>query len=310
MQVRSKVLITGVVLATVLGMVPARLAAAHGSTACLDGTKKESYTASFTRGSGTLKTKNGAALCADAQVTLQSFVVPDSWDGKGFNQTAVPQTMFAVKHITVPKGVANFTQTYSIAVPAACHPTQLDFYVGSEELKLIPREDMHAGEDREILGQLFAATGKCEVPQPPKKIDVCVLSTKTLASIDEKEFDSSKHSKDVKACETPAPKKIEVCVLATKTKAIIEEKAYDAKLHSKDVKVCAVAPVNPPATPPTPTPTPKPQPVTPTPTVQPVKTPEVLPNTGVGNVVMVAGLVAVLGGALHQVVLRFARARQ
>ena len=117
----------------------------------------------------------------------------------------------------------------------------------------------------------------CE--EPPKKIHVCELATKKVIEIDEKNFDSSKHSKNLDDCkEKPVyiqvceistkktitinqkdydtskhapvnsdkckeqPKKISVCELATKNIIVIDEKNFDASKHSKNLEDCKEAP--------------------------------------------------------------------
>lgn len=167
---------------------------------CLDPKSTDSFTATFTRGTGTIATKNGKALCADAQLYLESFQLPDTWDGKGWNMTAIPQTQHAAMAITVPSGQANFKKTYTIDVPEACKATQLDFYLAPEVKAIV---NFHDGEDREIRGQIFKATSKtCEAP---KQIKVCELATKKTVTINEKDFDAKKYSKDLKACEVTPP---------------------------------------------------------------------------------------------------------
>ena len=198
---------------------------------CLDPKSTDSFEASFTRGTGTIKTAGGKALCADADLFLQSFKLPDTWDGKGWNRTAIPQTKHAAVAVKVPAGQANYSKTITISVPDACYATQLDFYLAPEVPAII---NYHDGEDREILGQIFKGTGKCETT---KMIKVCELATKKEITINEKDFDAKKHSKNLNDC-CKEVKKIEVCELATKKVISINETDFDAKKHSKNLDDC------------------------------------------------------------------------
>lgn len=80
---------------------------------------------------------------------------------------------------------------------------------------------------------------------PPEvvTVKVCDLTTKQIITIDEKDFDSKKHSKDVNDC-----KEIVVCELATYTEITIKEADFDSAKHSKDLAEC-VKPVTPPELP-------------------------------------------------------------
>lgn len=75
--------------------------------------------------------------------------------------------------------------------------------------------------------------GECE---EPKKIQVCELSTKKIITIDEQNFDSSKHSKNYADCKENNPK----CPIPGKEHLPV------------DSPECKETPVTPPVTPPTP----------------------------------------------------------
>jgi uncharacterized repeat protein (TIGR01451 family) len=140
--------------------------------------------------------------------------------------------------------------------------------------------------------------------KPPVKIKVCELTTKKIVTIDEKDFDSTKHSKNLEDCKeitrkvevcNPATGKIitvdekdadkyapigsdkckemKVCVIKDKTVQIIKKSDFDADIHTTDMSVCKETP-EVPETPETPT------------------TPTELPQTGPAD--MVAKLAAVV----------------
>lgn len=83
---------------------------------------------------------------------------------------------------------------------------------------------------------------KVSCPEVPKKITVCELATKKIITIDEKDFDASKHSKDLSKCKEVPPAKITVCELSTKKIIVIEEKDFDSAKHSKDLSKCKEVP--------------------------------------------------------------------
>ena len=87
---------------------------------------------------------------------------------------------------------------------------------------------------------------ECEEPQP-KTIEVCRLSDKKYpVTIDENDFDETKHSKNPNDCKgTPKPveKEIEVCRLSDKKFPVtIKETEFDSAKHSKNPNDCKEAP--------------------------------------------------------------------
>jgi uncharacterized repeat protein (TIGR01451 family)/LPXTG-motif cell wall-anchored protein len=73
-----------------------------------------------------------------------------------------------------------------------------------------------------------------------KNITVCELSTKKVITIDEKNFDATKHSKNLNDCKTVEVEKITVCELSTNNIITINEKDFDAKKHSKNLDDCKI----------------------------------------------------------------------
>ncbi|HEY0965314.1 MAG TPA: hypothetical protein VGE13_02435 [Candidatus Saccharimonadales bacterium] len=85
----------------------------------------------------------------------------------------------------------------------------------------------------------FQAKADCPTPEV-KKITVCELATKKIVTIDEKDFDSSKHSKNLADCaETPKPGEITVCEVKTGKVVTIKENEFDSSKHTKDLSKCA-----------------------------------------------------------------------
>lgn len=85
----------------------------------------------------------------------------------------------------------------------------------------------------------FQAKVNCVVP--PKDITVCRLSDKTIVTIKENEFDSTKYSKNLDDCKTEE-KKITVCRLSDKQIVTIEETEFDSTKYSKDLNDCKSTP--------------------------------------------------------------------
>lgn len=138
-------------------------ATSQNSSSCLDGNKASSYSTKINRTSGTIAVKDGKALCEAADVVLESFSMPDTWNGRGFNSTAIPQTKFSVTRLTIPKGEKNFSKTLNVAAPEACKNTQVDFYIAPEYLAI---NGLHDDDERYISGVIFKGTNKCETTPP------------------------------------------------------------------------------------------------------------------------------------------------
>lgn len=82
-----------------------------------------------------------------------------------------------------------------------------------------------------------------------KKIKVCEIATKQIVIINEADFNPAKYTTDLSKCKETPPTKIEVCEIATKTIVTIDEKDFDASKYTKDLSKCAETPVTPPELP-------------------------------------------------------------
>lgn len=85
-------------------------------------------------------------------------------------------------------------------------------------------------------------TAKVVVKRDCVKITVCELKTKKIISINENDFNKTKHSKDVKDC---AEAKIKVCEISTKKIIEIKGKEFDGNIHSLNADDCNETPVTP-----------------------------------------------------------------
>lgn len=94
-----------------------------------------------------------------------------------------------------------------------------------------------AGSTRQFVQ--FQAKVDCPTPEE-KKITVCELATKKIVTIDESDFDSKKHSKNLADCaEAPKPGEITVCDMETGKVVTIKEDEFDSSKHTKDLSECA-----------------------------------------------------------------------
>jgi LPXTG-motif cell wall-anchored protein len=96
-----------------------------------------------------------------------------------------------------------------------------------------------AGSTREFVQ--FQAKVKCE--EQPKMIQVCELATKHVITINEKDFDATKHSKNLADCAKPG--EITVCRIEDKKVVSIKETDFDSAKYTKDLSKCAETPVTP-----------------------------------------------------------------
>ena len=71
----------------------------------------------------------------------------------------------------------------------------------------------------------------------PKPIEVCRLADKKIVTIDEKDFDSAKYSKNLDDCKPPVM--IKVCDLTTNQVVTINEKDFNSTKYSKNLGDCA-----------------------------------------------------------------------
>ena len=82
-----------------------------------------------------------------------------------------------------------------------------------------------------------ALPSKTCTPEKPKPIQVCNLADKKIETIEEKDFDSKKYSKDLDKCKVE-PETMEVCELATGQVITINKDAFDETKYSTDTTNC------------------------------------------------------------------------
>lgn len=167
---------------------------------CLDASSKHSYIVTLARGTAQISLADGKPLCSEGAVTVANYQLPATWNKDGFNETAIPQTVIDQKSMKVPANNGEWTATVNLSTGDDCLASQMDTFVGGTPVGNIV--NLHDFEDREIIGKIFAAVDEeCKPAEETKMIEVCDLTTKKVVKIDEKDFDSSKYSKDLKKCE-------------------------------------------------------------------------------------------------------------
>ncbi len=88
---------------------------------------------------------------------VSSYLVPDTWDGNGFNSTAVPQTLFDTKTVLL----THTGQDVTVALKG-CGAEQVDLYVGDTIDQVGPNG--HRGVF--VGGRIFRTSDTCTTPSP------------------------------------------------------------------------------------------------------------------------------------------------
>lgn len=150
-------------------------------------------------------------LCQDVTVWFSSYTLPKNYDNSGLfgGPTSYPQARYASTKIVMQKGTTG-EQTVRVKEPNLCETAaQFDIYPREQEITQITDKGgiFSYGVPWAVGFVVKRDQSKCPPPTPPVKnnIQVCRLKDKTVVTVDEKDFDSSTYSKDMKRCEkTPA----------------------------------------------------------------------------------------------------------
>jgi len=147
------------------GAITVMRPASASAASCVDGSNRANLVAVWlTRDTTHIKTKSGGKLCKDVQIFVSSYVMPDNYNGKPFkgNKTAIPQTRFASKAVTLKAGT-NGDTTITIPVPNLCTNAQMDIYLAPEIINV----DASGHKHRNIKGQLSPRTKTVCTVTPP-----------------------------------------------------------------------------------------------------------------------------------------------
>lgn len=130
----------GAVNAVMFAPSKANAVTAPGVT-CVDLKKKTNMNSSFSSGYKTVEfsLKNTVLpVCETTTVHYGSYVVPDSWDGNKFNQSATPQPLYNDASFTFEAGkVYSEKMSLTITTPLPCKNTQVDFYYGQRITEVV-----------------------------------------------------------------------------------------------------------------------------------------------------------------------------
>jgi LPXTG-motif cell wall-anchored protein len=110
-------------------------------------------------GTVTIGTSDGEPATEHWDVTAATYLVPDGWDGNGFDASAAPQTRFAQVRTALLPGQSQIT--VHVKVPG-CGPYQVDAAIGISAPHHIYYPQ---GTPRGLAGHLYAGQ-VCESPSP------------------------------------------------------------------------------------------------------------------------------------------------
>ena len=102
---------------------------------CVDASKRENVQVTW-HGTNkvTVSTKDHRKACAETRVIFGVYVMPDLWDGQGFNETAFPQQVFKTTS-SVVLSEDDITLELPTAIP--CKNAQFDVYYAPHLTRLM-----------------------------------------------------------------------------------------------------------------------------------------------------------------------------
>lgn len=131
---------------------------------CVDGWKHDNIGFDWTESIDTITvfTLDGKPVCEDVTFFFSSYVMPDTWDGEGWNETASPQQLFASVSATFESDTPAPTATLTVQLPEECKDAQLDLYFAPEVQTVI--YPVGHGEQN-IISDFRYAESECEEQQ-------------------------------------------------------------------------------------------------------------------------------------------------
>lgn len=206
---------------------------------CTNGSSYTDFDGSYS-GRDTMTVWPNKPLCKDVNVNFGSFTINNTYNGQGFknNPTALPQTAFYNRTVTLKKGTTSKT-TVKVSVPDACKDYQIDAYIGPVQTKITTNAGLVG--TTAIVGKAFQRLKTDCTPPAPKMVKVCNPATGQIITVPESEASKYKPVGD-KACQ-PKPKYVQVCDPATgKIISVPESEASKYKpvgdKACQSVKVC------------------------------------------------------------------------
>lgn len=241
-SVFKKLLVAGVTLAvSAFALVSFGQTPSVSAASCTTGAKYTDFVGSYTgRDTMTIHTKDNKKLCNDVDVHFASFIAPANYNGKGFknNPTAIPQSQYYLKTVTLKKGTTGKT-TVTVKVPDDCTNYQIDAYVGKVQSEIKTSEGFIG--TNAIVGKLFQKLkSDCSVPQ----VKACNTTTGVIEMVDKGKENVAPHTTNFDKCE-----KTTVCDTTTGDKVTVtKEEAKDSKYADVNSDKCKDTPKEIPST--------------------------------------------------------------
>jgi len=225
-------LFSGLLAASAAMLVSFGTSTTAEATSCTKGSKYTDFVGSYSgRDTMTIHTKNNIKLCNDVDVHFASFIAPDNYNGKGFknNPTAIPQSQYYIKTVTLKKGTTG-TTTVTVNVPNDCTNYQIDAYIGPVQTKITTSEGFIG--TNAIVGKLFQKTkNDCSVPQ----VKACNMNTGQYEMVEKGKENTPPYTTNTDYCE-----KVTVCNTDTGKieKDITKQQAKDPKYADVNDAAC------------------------------------------------------------------------
>lgn len=105
-------------------------------------------------------------VCEDLTLYFSSYEMPDTWDQKGFNATAVPQVWKASSSVTFKAKAAVVAKDLTVALPSECKNAQIDLYFGPEITNL-----PNTGHGAQYITHKFQTMKDCEPVTPVTPVE-------------------------------------------------------------------------------------------------------------------------------------------
>lgn len=205
-------------------------------------------------------TKNGAyssSISATCNETVKYSVEVSNTQYGALSDVTVKANLASGAINVSAKNSAGSTVTSNGSVQVATNGGTLQYVAGTTQLYTISGQfvktladgvtaaGVNAGDLGGSTREFVQFQAKVNCPETPKQIQVCVLATKEIKTINESDFDATKHSKNLADCaaKPPVEGEIVVCETATNKIVTIKESAFDSSKYTKDLTKCAETPV-------------------------------------------------------------------
>ncbi|MGB4768792.1 MAG: hypothetical protein WBP22_06095 [Candidatus Saccharimonas sp.] len=128
---KSIIVATGVVVALLSAVFATNASVGATSNTCADPMDRNNISYVWT-GLDKISVTTKKPVCKDLTLYFSSYEMPDTWDKKGFNATAVPQVWKASSSVTFKANAPISTKEMTVILPSECKNAQIDLYFGPE----------------------------------------------------------------------------------------------------------------------------------------------------------------------------------